>query len=101
MFDLLPENDFIIVLREFLRVLKTNGRVTISTMTYGRKWYNQIWHILLKINPKILTGCRPISLEDYVKQAGFKNIKKEYLSQMSFPSEIIYGNCKIAGEGSA
>ncbi|MBC8501013.1 MAG: methyltransferase domain-containing protein [Nanoarchaeota archaeon] len=89
MFDLLPEEDFIRVLQEFGRVLKPNGRIIISTMTYGRRWYNKIWDLIAKKTPSLLTGCRPIDLEERIKNVGFKNIKSEYISQNTFPSKIV------------
>ena len=41
MLDLLPQEDYPIVFREFNRVLKTQGRLIMTTMTYGREWYSQ------------------------------------------------------------
>ena len=90
MFDLLPEKDFSQVLMEFKRVLKPGGRVVITSMTMGRKWYSRIWDWLVRKAPNILEGCRPISLEWDAKQVGFSNIHEEYVSQFSFPSLILY-----------
>jgi ubiquinone/menaquinone biosynthesis C-methylase UbiE len=90
MFDLLPEEDFPRVLNEFKRVLKPGGRMVITSMTYGRKWYSRLWDWLLSKAPGILEGCRPISLEEDIKQAGFANIHAEYASQFTFPSLIVY-----------
>lgn len=90
MFDLLPEKDFSRVLVEFKRVLKPGGRMVITSMTIGRKWYSQIWDWMVQKAPNILEGCRPISLLEDVNQAGFQNVKEEYVSQFTFPSLIIY-----------
>jgi ubiquinone/menaquinone biosynthesis C-methylase UbiE len=90
MFDLLPEEDFPPVLNEFKRVLKPGGRMVITSMTHGRKWYNRFWDWLLNKAPTILEGCRPISLEDDIDHAGFIDIHTEYVSQFTFPSLIIY-----------
>jgi ubiquinone/menaquinone biosynthesis C-methylase UbiE len=90
MFDLLPEEDFPRVLSEFKRVLKPGGRVVVTSMTHGRKWYSRFWDWLLNKSPSILEGCRPISLEDDINQAGFINIHSEYVSQFTFPSLTVY-----------
>jgi ubiquinone/menaquinone biosynthesis C-methylase UbiE len=90
MFDLLPEEDFPQVLLELKRVLKPGGRIVITSMTPGRKWYSRIWDWLVNKAPNILEGCRPISLEENVTQAGFRNIHEEYVSQFSFPSLVLY-----------
>ena len=84
MFDLLPEGDFFRVLGEFKRVLKPGGRVVITTMTPGKRWYNRIWDRLAR-KTDILAGCRPISLEKDIRQAGFTNIHAEYVSQSDIP----------------
>ena len=89
MIDLLPENDFEKVLAEFYRVLKPSGRVVISTMAFGKKWYNKIWHWMAKKFPALLTGCRPISLSNYLQKTGFINIEVEQISQNTFPSEVL------------
>ncbi len=90
MFDLLPEKDFSPVLLEFKRLLKPGGRIVITSMTPARRWYSRIWDWLVRKAPNILEGCRPISLEEDVKQSGFKNIREEYISQFTFPSLILY-----------
>ena len=90
MFDLLPEPDFTLVLGEFKRLLKPGGRMVITSMTPGRKWYSRIWDRLVARNPGILAGCRPISLEEDVRNGGFTNIRAEYISQMTFPSLVLY-----------
>ncbi len=89
MLDLLPETDFVTVLSEFNRVLKPSGRVVISRMAFGRKWYNKIWQWIAKHFPSLLSGCRPVSMYDHLGKAGFGNIKSEYLSQNTFPSEVL------------
>lgn len=90
MFDLLPEEDFGQVLLEFKRVLRHKGRVVIASMTFGQGWYNWIWDWLVHRNPSILAGCRPVSLEEDILGTGFQNAHTEYISQLIFPSMVIY-----------
>ena len=89
MFDLLPEEDFPMILGEFSRVLKKGGRIVISTMTFGLKWYNKPWVKIAGWFPSLMTECRPIHLGDYISKAGFNIETAEQISQNSFPSEII------------
>ncbi len=91
MFDLLPETDFEHVLREFRRVLRPGGRLVMANMAQGERWYNGIWEMVYRIQPAWLGGCRGIALLDQVQQAGFSATKREFISQMTFPSEIICG----------
>ena len=89
MFDLLPQQDFLTVLREFKRVLRPGGRLAMVNMTNGERWYNGIWERIYRINPALLGGCRGVLLSPHLEACGFEQIRREYLSQLTFPSEII------------
>jgi ubiquinone/menaquinone biosynthesis C-methylase UbiE len=89
MFDLLPETDFRRVLGEFKRVLRPGGRLVMVNMAEGGRWYNGIWPLIYRINPALLGGCRGVSLVPHLEAEGFVRIEREYLSQSTFPSEVI------------
>jgi ubiquinone/menaquinone biosynthesis C-methylase UbiE len=91
MFDLLPEEDFLRVLEEFRRVLRPGGRLAMVNMTLGERWYNGLWRRLYELNPALLGGCRGVSLLPFLLDCGFEQAKREYLSQMTFPSEVVFG----------
>ena len=89
MFDLLPEEDFVWILLEFKRVLKPKAKIVITNMTLAKNWYSRIWDLLAKKNPRLLGGCRPICLEEDIQQSGFKNVRTEYVNQLTFPSLVV------------
>ena len=89
MFDLLPEPDFPRVLGEFRRVLRSGGRLVMVNMTDGEHWYNGLWPMVYRINPALLGGCRGVTLVPYLEATGFVRIEREYVSQATFPSEVI------------
>ncbi len=91
MFDLLPEADFPSILSELGRVLKPGGRMVLVNMARDGRWYNQIWDAVYRIQPGWMGGCRGVALHSYVERAGFQQVSREFISQMTFPSEIIYG----------
>ena len=91
MFDLLPEDDFETILKEFKRVLRPGGRLVMVNMTRCERWYNAIWESLYLINPAWMGGCRGVYMLPYLRSLGFTNLKREFISQMTFPSEVIYG----------
>jgi ubiquinone/menaquinone biosynthesis C-methylase UbiE len=91
MFDLLPERDFPTVLDEFTQVLRPGGRLALVNMTQGARWYNGIWDRLYRMNPALLGGCRGVSLEPLLQQAGFRQTTRDYCSQFTFPSEVVFG----------
>jgi ubiquinone/menaquinone biosynthesis C-methylase UbiE len=91
MFDLLPESDFPLILAEFSRVLRPKGRMILVNMAKGSHWYNKVWEFPYRINAAMMGGCRCVSLLPYVESSGFKNTKREFIAQMTFPSEVVYG----------
>jgi ubiquinone/menaquinone biosynthesis C-methylase UbiE len=91
MFDLLPEEDFGRVLAEFKRVLKPGGRTVITSMARGRSCSSRLTERLLRTAPKLLAGCRPISLETDMERAGFTGVRTEHVSQLAFLSSVTYG----------
>ena len=91
MFDLLPEKDFSVVLAEFKRVLRLGGRLVLVNMAQGKRWYNGLWKIVYRINPAWIGGCRGVALLNDVRSSGFQDVRRENLSQMTFPAEIVYG----------
>ena len=91
MFDLLPQQDFLTVLEEFRRVLRPGGRLAMVNMTMGERWFNGIWERIYRINPALLGGCRGVLLLPQLETCGFAQIRREYMSQLTFPSEIVCG----------
>ncbi len=89
MLDLLPESDFLSILAEYRRILKPQGVLLISTMTYGDRWYHKTWKWIAQEFPTLMTNCRPVSIKSYLLDAGFKIEKSVFLSQNTFPSEVI------------
>jgi hypothetical protein len=85
MFDLLPEQDFSIVLRQFHRVLKPSGRMVLVNMTTGLG----PWNWLYRRSPALLGGCRGVELAEHVHAAGFVDVEREILMQLGFPGEIL------------
>lgn len=91
MFDILPIEDFIPILSEFKRVLKGGGRVVLVNMTKGEKWLNQIYEEIYKLKPPLLAGCRGVLVKPFLEKIGFKEIEREFVSQLGFPSEVVRG----------
>ncbi len=89
MFDLLPTEDFPVVLLEFKRVLRPGGRIALTSWTRARHWYSRIWDWLIGAAPDLMAGCRPVFLRAAVEQAGFVEIQQEYVTQLTFPSVVI------------
>jgi ubiquinone/menaquinone biosynthesis C-methylase UbiE len=89
MLDLIPITDFPVVLKEFRRVLKKDGRLILvnlskkdSAPVFLEKLYN--------LSPYFWGGCRPVLMESFVEQTGFRSVKRE-IPKTIFPSEIVTG----------
>jgi ubiquinone/menaquinone biosynthesis C-methylase UbiE len=91
MFDILPVEDFIPILLEYKRVLKKGGRIVLVNMTKGEKWVNEIYEEIYKLKPPLLAGCRGILVQPFLEKISFKEIKREFVSQLGFPSEVVLG----------
>jgi SAM-dependent methyltransferase len=65
------------------------GRLVMVNMTDGEHWYNGLWPLVYRINPALLGGCRGVTLVPHLEATGFVRIEREYVSQATFPSEVI------------
>jgi ubiquinone/menaquinone biosynthesis C-methylase UbiE len=95
--DILPVEDFIPILLEFKRVLKTGGRIVLVNMTKGERWLNQIYEGIYRLKPPLLAGCRGVMAQPFLKKIGFDQFQREFVSQLGFPSEVVRG---MKGNGS-
>lgn len=91
MFDLLPEPDFERVLREFYRVLRPGGRLVLVNMTDGDRPYHRLWEWIYRLHPALLGGCRGVRAAPYLPRTGFVRVRRRFVSQWTFPSEVVYG----------
>jgi len=89
MIDLMPADTFNTIAQSFYMVLKPNGRLVISTFSFGTKGVHKFWLWVAKTFPSLLTGCRPVSFKSHLLKAGFVIEKEIEISQNTFPSQVI------------
>jgi ubiquinone/menaquinone biosynthesis C-methylase UbiE len=94
--DIPPVEDFIPILMEFKRVLEYGGRIVLANMTKGERWLNQIYEEIYKLKPPLLAGCRGVMAQPFLKEIGFSQFRREFVSQLGFPSEVVRG---VKGNG--
>jgi len=93
MLDLIPLAEMPKILNEFKRVLKPGGRLVLLNMSKPDAQTITLRERLYPLLPPKLAlyfigGCRPVLMEQSVRQVGFKVIEREFMSG-KFPSEIV------------
>ena len=89
MVDLMSEADMDKVLMEFRRVLKEHSRLVMVNMTTGERFGSNLFNHVYNISPKLMGGCRGVTLSGKLKDHGFQVETREYYQQLLFPSEVI------------
>lgn len=76
MFDLIPLDGFLPILKEMARVLKPGGKLILVNMskpdarkTFYEKVYEKGWAVM---------PCRPVLMSSYLEQAGFTDMRRIY-----------------------
>jgi ubiquinone/menaquinone biosynthesis C-methylase UbiE len=89
MFDLMPSYEMEKILHEFRRVLKQNGALILINMTEAETFVAKIYEWIYKLSPRLIGGCRGVTLSDLIQKNGFRVESREYIQQLLFPSEVI------------
>ena len=87
--DILPDDDFGGVLSEWNRVTRPGGRLVLTNMARGNRWYTRLWGGLYRLHPKIMGGCRPVGVAPYLPAGGWHSRERREIVQSTFPSEVI------------
>jgi hypothetical protein len=62
-------------------------------------WYQGGWEALYRLHPALLGGCRGVQTAPFLREAGFVNVRRRFISQWTFPSEVVYGEKPTAANG--
>lgn len=89
MLDLLRRDDIPRALAEFKRVLRPGGRLVLSNMTKGERRRHRIWDWAYERGIVVTANCRGVLAVPVLRELGFTDLSREYLSQMLFPTEIV------------
>ncbi len=104
MLDLISLEDMTVVLAEFARVLRPGGRlvlVNLSKATAGERTWSEKLYMSLPARwvPYLLGGCRPVLMETLAKEAGFADVRREFVAHI-IPSGIVTGRKLAEGPSS-
>src|SRR5512133_2002939 len=96
MLDLLPRDDIPRALTEFGRVLRPGGRIVLSNMTIGERRRHRVWDALYARGINLTANCRGVLAAPVLEELGFEDVRREYTSQLGFPTEIVTAEKPIA-----
>lgn len=89
MFDIMPVVEYGRIMAEFRRVLKPNGRLVLINTTLPEKTLDRTLEWIFSVYPKSFSQCRGILVKPYLEKFQFREIRREYVVNLSFPSEVI------------
>jgi ubiquinone/menaquinone biosynthesis C-methylase UbiE len=89
MLDLLPRDEIPRALSEFKRLLRPGGRLVLSNMTKGERRRERVWDWLYARGVVLTANCRGVVAAPVLRELGFTDVSREYVSQMTFPTEIV------------
>jgi demethylmenaquinone methyltransferase / 2-methoxy-6-polyprenyl-1,4-benzoquinol methylase len=89
MFDLIPLDGFLPILKEMRRVLKPGGKLVLVNMskpderkTFFEKVYEKGWAVM---------PCRPVLMSGYLEPAGFTDIQRFYRPTRGSIVSLLWG----------
>jgi len=89
MFDLIPLDGFLPILKEMARVLKPGGKLVLVNMSKPderRTFYETVYEKGWAVMP-----CRPVLMSSFLEPAGFTNIRRTYRPSHGFLVSRLWG----------
>ena len=91
--DLLPIPDIKIFFEEARRVLTPQGRLSLVSLTNGggalTRVISRLWHLVFRLNPHLVGGCRPIELGQFCEQARWDIVHHATAVRWAISSEVL------------
>jgi ubiquinone/menaquinone biosynthesis C-methylase UbiE len=90
--DLLSPDDINMAICEAHRLIKPGGLLCVVSLTYGGNLLSRavtwLWRRLYAKNPSLLGGCRPLRLQEYVRQGMWQVVHHKVVHSFGIASEI-------------
>lgn len=94
--DILSFDEIETIINEAKRVLKKDGLLCLSGLTYGKRGFSKLWTMFWQlrfyINPKWVGGCRPVALLNFLQD--WEVIHHNVLVARGISSEVVIAKKK-------
>jgi ubiquinone/menaquinone biosynthesis C-methylase UbiE len=88
MLDLIPLAEIPLILKEFWRVLKPGGKLTLVNMSKPQIQSRSVWELMYRLSPSLNGYCRPVLAEKVTREIGFQEVTRQYIPNL-IPSELV------------
>lgn len=89
--DILSADEIHAVMSEARRVLKKDGLLCLTGLTYGKDFFSQLWtafwNLRFSLNPKWVGGCRPVALLEFLD--GWEVVHHNVVVASGISSEVL------------
>jgi ubiquinone/menaquinone biosynthesis C-methylase UbiE len=94
--DILSAQEIESVLGEARRILKPNGLLCLSGLTFGEglfsKAWTAFWNLRIDLNPKWVGGCRPVALTKFLDD--WEMVHHNVMTVRGISSEVLVGRMR-------
>ncbi len=97
MVDLFSESEIPIVLGEFQRVLRSDGRLVLLAMAEQKAVFQKLWMSLYRLAPVLVGNCRPIDTAQWLRKSGWEVEREERITQLGFRSALLVARPRTSG----
>lgn len=95
--DLLPPDKIRVVITEAYRILRNNGLLCVTSLTFGKGAVSRaiiaFWQAIHRAYPVAVGGCRPIEVVGFISEPQWKIKHNETVVSWGIPSEILVARC--------
>lgn len=95
--DILSFDEIELVINEAKRVLKKDGFLCLTGLTYGKSLFSKLWtafwQLRFYINPKWVGGCSPVALLNFLSE--WEIIHHNVLVARGISSEVVVARKKV------
>jgi ubiquinone/menaquinone biosynthesis C-methylase UbiE len=97
--DLLSGQDILRTLDQAWRVLRSDGLLCLTSLTYGTTVGSKLtiaaWLAIHSLRPSLVGGCRPIVLTDFLGPASWKVLYSNTVVSYGVPSHVLIARPRI------